>query len=152
MVSTGVLKFEERAAAGTALKNSTFKLNTNKNLAGAKDAVNGCVFDVDFQKQATYSTLLCISSVFAFYCKKSTSKIPRTKTNKNICFSRRKGAGIQSYFKPDNNEKRLFLSVLAYPVTNISLLLPGSCSYLKYHSWDKSPLGDKLKQAKFLIN
>ena len=34
-VSTGVLKSEERAAAGTALKILTLKLNANKNLAYA---------------------------------------------------------------------------------------------------------------------
>ena len=59
MVSTGVLKFEERAAAGTALTISTLNLNANDNLAGAKDAVNEYVFDVVFLKPVTllYETL-----------------------------------------------------------------------------------------------
>ncbi len=35
MVSTGVLKSEERAAAGTALSNLNLKLNANNNLAYA---------------------------------------------------------------------------------------------------------------------
>ncbi len=35
MVSTGVLKSEERAAVGAALTNLTLKLNANNNLAYA---------------------------------------------------------------------------------------------------------------------
>ncbi len=35
MVSTGILKYSERAAVGAAQKTQTFKLNANKNLAYA---------------------------------------------------------------------------------------------------------------------
>jgi len=50
--------------------------------------------------------------------KHSTENSLNQKQDKIVCFSRRKVEGILTYFKTDNDEKRLFYLVLASSNTN----------------------------------